>query len=385
MTREELFVAVGAAADTDLERSERKRKRAPWLAPAALTAAAALALAFLPKAGQGPDLPLLPNVGPGAGAAGGSYAVMAYDLAEVWPNSPGADTEGWETLPVWANPTRNGAGAPWGLAEEEMSERLERAAAALGVEILDVEEDRAADSGDPDVPQGALCFLRAKTSGNQTLTVYGNGAVEVVFGDPVALPEGYSFTYSHTGTAQAEKTLAYLTEEYAALLGFEEPRAVSPADYSFNGEQNRQYFVYDAAGDREKELVSYHFRRAWFSPDDEGRLWILRVYDGLCVGEKLGDYPIRSQAEARKALLKGDCQSAETEPFPGEEAIRGVELVYSSGVTDPNWMPYYRYWVEIPPLTEDLPQGLRTYASYYVPAVAPEYLTEVDTQMGQLS
>ena len=75
MTREELFEAVGQAPDDDLAHSDGRGRRSPWMGAAALACAAALALAFLPKGepvspGTPDPLPLLPNVGPTAGAGG---------------------------------------------------------------------------------------------------------------------------------------------------------------------------------------------------------------------------------------------------------------------------------------------------------------------------
>lgn len=386
MTREELFEAVGQAPDDDLAHSDGRGRRSPWMGAAALACAAALALAFLPKGepvspGTPDPLPLLPNVGPTAGA-GGSYALMAYDLSELYPDSPGRDVDVPETLPVWDHPTHTSSGTPWGLAEEEMAARMEKAAQALGVKIVDVGEERAGVYGDPDVPEGTLVRLEGQTDGGLTVTSYGNGTIEVIFAPSVALPEGYSFTFSDTGPDQAGETLAYLAERYAALLDFEEPRAAVSVDYTFDGRPITWYSLYDAAGDVAEDLVNYSLRTASFSPDSDGGLWIIRIHDETLVGEKLGDYPLRTEEEARRALLSGDYHSMEPEPFPGEEALRGVELIYSNGADDPVWMPYYRFWAEIPPLTDKVPEGLKTYASYYVPAVRPEYLTDVDTQMG---
>lgn len=385
MTREELFEAVNGVSDADLDHSERKRSQPPWVGAAALACAAALALALLPKGGTAspdPSLPLLPDLGPAVEGAGSSYALMAYDLSELCADSPGVDMTLPETLPVWKNSACSASGAPWGLGEEEVSARLDSAAQALGVTLLHVEEERAEAQGDPQVPAGTLLRLKARTDGGVTITSCGNGTIEIYYDDPVELPAEYSFTWSGTTSAQARETLDHLAGEYAGLLGFEKPRAHVFADCFFDGTPNIHYGLYDAAGGEGEALVNCYLRSASFSPNYEGKLWIIRIRDLTLVGEKLGDYPLRSEKEARKALLRGDYQSAETAPFPGKEAVRGVELVYSSEVNDPVWIPYYRFWVEIPPLTEGLPEGLRTYASYYVPAVRPEYLTEGDAQMG---
>ena len=59
--------------------------------------------------------------------------------------------------------------------------------------------------------------------------------------------------------------------------------------------------------------------------------------------------------------------------MPGGEYICKVELVYRVSHRDEYFMPYYRFYVEMP--EGELENGLKDYGAYYVPAVDRAYLT----------
>lgn len=58
----------------------------------------------------------------------------------------------------------------------------------------------------------------------------------------------------------------------------------------------------------------------------------------------------------------------------GTNYIAKVELIYRTGASEQYYMPYYRFYVEIPELEED---GLKTYGAYYVPAIESQYITNM--------
>lgn len=119
-------------------------------------------------------------------------------------------------------------------------------------------------------------------------------------------------------------------------------------------------------------------RIAWFEDTGELILWSI---DSLTEAEKMGDYPLLTEEEARDKLLEGEYLTTVPSEMPGEDHIVMTELVYRGGVTEEYFIPWYRFWVEltssnsegcVSETAEEL--GLRTFGAYYVPAVRDEYL-----------
>ena len=69
--------------------------------------------------------------------------------------------------------------------------------------------------------------------------------------------------------------------------------------------------------------------------------------------------------------------------MPGEKYIKKVELVYRTSEMEEIYMPYYRFYVELP--EENLEHGLKTYGAYYVPAVEGSYLTNMPVYDGSFN
>ena len=52
--------------------------------------------------------------------------------------------------------------------------------------------------------------------------------------------------------------------------------------------------------------------------------------------------------------------------------LKKAELIYRTGEYEEYYMPYYRFYVELP--EEERENGLKTYGAYYVPAVESSYI-----------
>lgn len=101
--------------------------------------------------------------------------------------------------------------------------------------------------------------------------------------------------------------------------------------------------------------------------------------------DEIGVYPLRTLAEAKEALLRGEylttipvsygCEISDT-------TIRSVKLTYYGDSTSEYIQPVYAFYVEIDPgiaAQNDLSwQGETVYACYWVPAVKSEYVTIVE-------
>ena len=97
----------------------------------------------------------------------------------------------------------------------------------------------------------------------------------------------------------------------------------------------------------------------------------------------MGDYPVITAGEARELLAEGHYLTSVPYEMPGEEYIRRVELIYRTGTQEEVFMPYYRFYAQLP--QEKREDGLNTYGAYYVPAVSGEYLTELPTWDGSFN
>jgi hypothetical protein len=65
------------------------------------------------------------------------------------------------------------------------------------------------------------------------------------------------------------------------------------------------------------------------------------------------------------------------------EYVAKVELVYRTGGTEQYFMPYYRFYVELPDMERE--NGLKTYGAYYVPAVEGEYISNMPVWDGRFN
>ena len=107
---------------------------------------------------------------------------------------------------------------------------------------------------------------------------------------------------------------------------------------------------------------------------------MLRYFD---YREKLGDYPIISSDEALELLGEGKyITSVAQYDFPGTEYAGMVELVYRVTDLEEYYIPYYRFYVEIPEGAED---GKKLYGAYYVPAVRQEYISDMTVWDGHFN
>ena len=123
-----------------------------------------------------------------------------------------------------------------------------------------------------------------------------------------------------------------------------------------------------------EQLINYNFNRVTFGCNDEGRLFIARIYQpDLSV--KIGDYPIIDSRQAKELLLKGNYITTVPYEISEKESIKKVELVYRTGEGEQYFMPYYRFYMELP--DEEQENGLKTYGAYYVPAVEGSYISNM--------
>ena len=298
---------------------------------------------------------------------------VGYDIA-TWDNgNPWNVSMDFTTLPVYRNGSYHSAGMPTGLSQEAMMDRLEEAAEALGMEI---------DSPETVQEGSAVVQLTASAEGT-TIVVEADGTMEVWFEGGLALPEEYHFTDCDTTDTEAAQVLNYLAQRYSALLEFDQPEQVLSGMWNLSDEEGstpsywREYILYDAAGDDLENILNYTYRFAQFYPDEEGKLSLLRIWDGLACAENIGEYPIITVDEAFQQLEQGHYITSVPYEVTDMERVGKVELVYRNARTEETFLPYYRFYVALP---EEQKDGLTTFGAYYVPAVQEAYITNMPAQ-----
>lgn len=369
MKSEDLLKAVGYVEDELVEGVEVPKKKRTWLkwsgaAAAVLTAVIGWGIYVTPEK---LDLPMLALTEIISGAAGGG-GVMLYDITELETGNPWNENAEQKTLPVYKNLAySDGTGMPVYRSgdAEELLNIAEQTAAALSMEsgeYLYHEDD-----------DGNVYQVELKTD-QATITVEGNMTIYISYfdGKGVSLPESFDFSKVDIQREQAEAVTDYLVTQYQDILGFKEPQSIPVIDYSLNGDLNIEYLAYDNAGGMEEQMLHYNFGPVRFYLSGN-KLTGIRIYQMLSAAEKIGDYPLISEAKARKQLLKGDYYyTAGWEEVPDRVNIAKVELTYLASNLEEIFVPCYKYWVESP--EEGQENGLKSYQIYYVPAVEPQYL-----------
>ena len=407
MKAEQLSDALNDLDDDIIEetgklREARKRRGGTWKrwAAAAACLCVAAAVVAVQRLGRGtvdpaPTSPihmepqLFPLPLPELGGVYGFEGILLYDISQLGLG-PWNESMELTRLPVYENRSYDLTGLPVGLGEYAILERLEAAARALDAEILDLEYEWA-DGSTNEMPAGTglisdqmpedlppVVRITGRGDGIK-IAAYADGEVEVTFEGGLPLPEGYRFADDATDE-ETEAVLTYLAERFSTLLGFSQPRLALSGDYTFGGTFRRTDAMYDGGADSVEAILNYSFRQAMFFPDDDGNLTDISFSDGLACARELGDYPIITADEARTMLLNGNYITSVPYKLSGGEYVAGVELAYRNSRTDEYFLPYYRFFVELPEEARD--NGLKTYGVYYVPAVWERYIANMPVYDG---
>ena len=204
----------------------------------------------------------------------------------------------------------------------------------------------------------------------------------VSFEPAVSLPEEYRFTH-HAAYGELAETAEYLEKEYEDFIGMEHPAAnIYGGSYNIDLQQSYWIEFYDRAEDMVQRIINYNFNRTAFYCDDQGRLYLARSFRPD-LSRMVGEYPIITAEEAKELLRKGNYITTAPYEMPGEEFIGKVELVYRAGERERYYMPYYRFYVELPEAAMD--DGLKAYGAYYVPAVESAYLSDMPVWDGSFN
>lgn len=414
MRAEQLSGALSLLSDSLLEEARQSREssrksRPAWQRWGALAACLALVavigLRLLPTeqaiptpgpdAGSGEqtpagELPML-TLGEGGPSAMGYEGYMAYDISELLSANPWTEETELDTLPVYRNTLVYNDQYQ---VQNPDFDSMEEVAAEVAVKLVPDIESMTLTDNSPDeeyrkavteklaavgeeVPQGYFDPTEVIMEGEGIkITVGQDLTARIDFDPPVELPAELTFT--HTATSQEmEESAQWLSVQYGGLLSDMENPTLDQgmADRNIYRQQSFEVEYFDAGGTAEEQILNYNFSRVAFYPNDDGQLFLARVYR-MGPSEKLGDYPIISAEEAKEKLLSGWYTTSVPYELPGEEYIARVELVYRTGSYEANYLPYYRFLVELPEAERE-EDHLKDYGAYYVPAVESRYITDM--------
>lgn len=382
MKSERLLYALEDINDEYIEQAapgHKKKANKIWLkvcavaACVAVTVAAGLGLFFDKEKHPPVELPVLTlgNIFEGGMSM---EAHWAYSADELISSNPWTEEKTPESLPVYKNSVYTEDGNP-DYNAKQMKKILLEYAAKLGINMAakDIKETvydsfygYYIESGNIRIELNIWMMLNVEISGEDVL------------------PSGYTLD-RYASFDELKKTAEYLKKEYADFLGMSKPVAdISLGDYDVYGRRNFSLSFYDGSGNAEEQIKSYNFNSVHFWADENGSLHISR---SCSKDEIIGVYPIITADEALRLLQSGNYVTSVGKEFGGKEKIKKVELIYHNSNLSEISVPYYRFYVEIENegnIAEELPR-IKTYGTYYVPAVKSEYISDMPLWNGGIN
>ena len=357
---------------------EKKKSTVPWVKICAVAACIALIVAV--GAGMFYEKPqALPMIELDNIFDGGMSmeAHFAYSADELINSNPWTKENTPDELPVYKNTVYNAYDEKVSAADiNAMRKALLDAADKLGI---------AANSSDIKKqyyePDRLYSLYIEKDNIKIEVNIWFRLNVEIS-GENI-LPKGYKLD-NYASYDEIRKTAEYLKTEYSAFLDMEKPVAnIALGAYDVYGRRSFSLEIYDGAGSIDGQIRSYNFEGVSFWLDDT--FGTLRISQSCCENETVGVYPIITADEAFELLEQGEYYTSVYVDFPGVQAVKKVELVYHTSTLAKTFVPYYRFYIEIEPdgtITEDFPE-IKSYGTYYVPAVERKYIQEQETELFQ--
>lgn len=364
-----------------MNKTKKKSSWIKWGAAAACLALAVFAGARLVPNGDTPgELPMLTISQHTSGETDmsmGFEGYTGYEASELVNANPWSEDVEISTLPVYKNQLSYdenliAVGADFEAMEAFLLEIADR----LGMDTDNLyisddapsAEEQAAvlEKAGDDLPDGYFNPTKLiAEEGGVKIEVDTAMTAKITFDPAVTLPDNDDIA----------SVAEYLKEAYKDLLGMDNPQ-ISISLGSHNIE------FYNAADNMTDQIINYNFNRTVFYCDDNGDLYIARIYQPD-LSEKVADYPIISTEEAKGLLLNGNYITTVPYEMPGEEYVAKAELVYRTGIYEEYYMPYYRFHVELPEMGED--NGVKHFGMYYVPAVDEAYISDMPVWDGSFN
>lgn len=342
------------------------------------------------------DLPML-SIAEHTDGDMGFEGYMAYKVSELVSNNPWNEKTQYTTMPVYKNQLTfdeqyQATNPNW----EAMKEFLLNVATRLGLK----KEELVITDDAPDEEQKSAITDKFAAIGETApeeyfaprevigeaegikISISADMTADIEFEPAIKLPGKYHFKH-YTTYNEIQKVAKYLKKKYDKFIDMENPETnIYGGDYSYDGDQSYGIEFFDSGKKSTEDIINYNFNRVAFYCDDDGKLFITRIWKPD-LSSKVADYPIITTEEAEKMLLSGKYMTTVHYKMPGEKYIAKVELIYRTGQYEKYYMPYYRFYIEIP--KEKQKNGLKTYGAYYVPAVESKYISNIPVWNGSFN
>ncbi len=378
---ERLFYEIGGIKDMYVTEEQKSGKRSFKMFSAVGICAAAAAIGIIvwgagtfkekPNLLDYNNLPFeyqegeLEKIDPSLSSGGmGFEGFMGYDVTDVTGANPiNAEEYSISELPVLKIKGMDLAGTNISLTEEQTEERLRRYSEAFGAESFEItEKDEFGVTTEINTSMGDI-----------EIWVLSDGTTRVTFKNPIDIPEGNT----------AEDNLGYFSDEFSEILGFQNPVGYCWGDYDIYSEYIRDYYIYEGSEDAYTAMYNYNFKNARFCLNEEGKLWIIWIYDKTDTMDCVGIYPSIDYETALERLLERKYVSTLKLDYDiTEDMVKYCELTYhrTAGFTSYQ-MPYYRFLVEMKDYVNEDDPELKQYLAVYVPAVKGEYIMGIETDV----
>lgn len=412
MNKEDLSIAIGLINDDIIEQTENKRiinKRYKVMRITRACVAACLAIVvtasavlLYPKLRNNntvvqqpkpniditpiapehkPDVNDLPTIeiSENFGAAG-FEAYMAHDISELVNSNPWSSDSDIKTLPVYQNTLNlNERYEITNIDKEKMNQLILDVAKRLGLK-----ENEFEITTDSRIYKDDL-FVKTQ---NFQIRVEPELTATIEFEPVIAIPKKYNFSYF----ANYEDTLAsakYLKNEYSDIISFKSPKInITLGDYNTYNQQHYEIEFFDESGDITQDIINYNFNKVTFYSlsEKENTLSMIRIFQ-TDLSKKIGDYPIIALEKAEELLKNKNFISSVPSSYEMKaENVKKVELIYRNVYwMDKIYLPYYKFYVELPELENRFGHGLKHYGIYYVPAVDGKYIKNMPVYNGNLN
>lgn len=323
------------------------------------------------------NLPML-TVSETADDGMGFEAYMAHDISELVNANPWTEDCEINTLPVYSNTLNlNERYDITNIDYNKMNSFILEVAKRYGLkenEIVITRDSRAYTDS---------LFVKAE---NFEIRVDPELTATIEFEPAVSLPDEYNFTYYNSSYEDIFAAAKYFKSEYSNLINFKKPQInITRGDYNIYDQQSYSIEFFDSSGDLVQDIINYNFNQIAFYCDDDGNMDMIRIFQPD-LSEKIGDYPIITADEATQLLANSNFVTTVPYDFLGMEYIKKVELVYRNTYwLDKTYMPYYKFYIELPELENRSGHGLKHYGAYYVPAVKSEYISNMPVWDGNFN
>ncbi len=350
MKNEKLLQLLGEI-NTDLIVSANKPYRKNTLRALALVACIALvvgvAIYALPyKTKKLPKITVCDDFG-----GMGYEALMAYDVSELVNANPWSEDMKLSTLPVYKNMYTYDESLNIPKSSEEYTEIL-------------VKEAKKRLDGE-----------------NATVSASGADSVIIEFSPAIEFPQKYSFNH-YCSYEEISDLAEYVKKKYSHIIDMPDPIInIYGGDYDIYDRRMLNISFYNNSKSDTEKILNYNFNTVHFFRDENGKLNLVGITE-CDLSQKLGEYPIITLKKAEKELYRGYYITTVPHKINKDMKIEKAELIYRNHGYDKYYMPYYKFYIEIP---NNVGSGIKSYGVYYVPAVESRYLENMTVWDGSFN